>query len=74
MKYTSLAQPHRRFVYEGDVMSVVGKTHRERRLILFNDILLCVQAKKYKGLKIDFLEPLETLRVEDCYQEDAKGT
>lgn len=54
-------------------MSIVGKTQRERHLFLFNDILLCVQPKKNKGLDVDFLEPLETLRVEDVYQEDIKG-
>jgi len=54
-------------------MSIVGKTQRERRLFLFNDILLCVQPKKNKGLQVDFLEPLETLRLEDMYQEDIQG-
>jgi len=73
-EYTSLAQPHRRFVYEGDVMSIVGKTQRERRLFLFNDILLCAQPKKNRGLNVDFLEPLETLRLEDMYQEDIQDS
>ncbi|KAL6061286.1 FYVEtype Zn finger-containing protein [Balamuthia mandrillaris] len=63
-EFTSLARPHRRFVYEGDVILVVGRTHRERHMFLFNDVLLCVHLKKKaRGYKIDFLEPLETLQV-----------
>jgi len=61
----SLAQPHRRFVYEGDVFLIVGKALKERRLILFNDVLLCTKKKHKNNLKVDFLEPLEMLRVEE---------
>eukprot|EP01087_Luapelamoeba_hula_P014366 TRINITY_DN4197_c0_g1_i1.p1 TRINITY_DN4197_c0_g1~~TRINITY_DN4197_c0_g1_i1.p1 ORF type:complete len:535 (-),score=129.86 TRINITY_DN4197_c0_g1_i1:1-1605(-) len=80
----SLAQPHRRFVYEGEVAVVVGgggmsganKRESARRLILFNDILLCVQQKKKqkgeKSYKVDFLEPLGTLRVEDRECEESR--
>lgn len=62
---TSLAQPHRRFVYQGDVFSLVGKAQKERRLFLFNDVLLCTKKKHKNNLKVDFLEPLEMLRVEE---------
>ncbi len=55
---------------------------QERHLYLFNDVLLCVRAAKKKhhrsgggataaGLKVDFLEPLEALRVAD--PQDPKG-
>jgi len=67
----SLAQPHRRFVYEGDVFLIVGKALKERRLILFNDVLLCTKKKHKNNLKVDFLEPLEMLRVEE--PDDLKG-
>lgn len=69
---TSLAQPHRRFVYQGDVFSLVGKAQKERRLFLFNDVLLCTKKKHKNNLKVDFLEPLEMLRVEE--PEELRGT
>jgi hypothetical protein len=59
-------------VYQGDVFSLVGKAQKERRLFLFNDVLLCTKKKHKNNLKVDFLEPLEMLRVEE--PEELRGT
>lgn len=63
-EFTNLAQPHRRFVHEDDVQLVTGKTVKDRRLFLFNDILLCTRPKKRDLYRFEFLEPLGTLRIE----------
>eukprot|EP01103_Thecamoeba_quadrilineata_P013090 TRINITY_DN3529_c0_g1_i3.p1 TRINITY_DN3529_c0_g1~~TRINITY_DN3529_c0_g1_i3.p1 ORF type:complete len:249 (-),score=47.52 TRINITY_DN3529_c0_g1_i3:198-944(-) len=61
-----LILPHRRYVYEGEV--ILGKNLKDRYIYLFNDLLLCTK-KKGKFLKIDFIEPLETLKVADVKEE-----
>eukprot|EP00005_Dracoamoeba_jomungandri_P007734 CAMPEP_0174277402 /NCGR_PEP_ID=MMETSP0439-20130205/60912_1 /TAXON_ID=0 /ORGANISM="Stereomyxa ramosa, Strain Chinc5" /LENGTH=555 /DNA_ID=CAMNT_0015369717 /DNA_START=1824 /DNA_END=3491 /DNA_ORIENTATION=- len=73
--FTNLAQPHRRFVYEADAMLVfflANNKYRleERKLFLFNDIILCAKLKKNKGLKVDFVESWRTLRAEMVDKKD----
>jgi len=46
------------------VKSLWEKNLKERHIYLFNDLLVCTK-KKGKLLKIDFIEPLATLRVAD---------
>lgn len=59
-----IAEPHRRYVYEGDAMLVVGKQTKERKLFLFNDIILGAKLKK-KKYEVDFKFYLKSLRVVD---------
>jgi hypothetical protein len=59
-----IAEPHRRYVYEGDVNIVIGKQQKERKLILFSDIILGVKLKK-KKYEVDFKFNLKSLRVID---------
>lgn len=61
-----IAEPHRRYVYEGDVYLVVGhnKPNKNRSLILFNDILLLVKPRK-KKFDIAFLYELRNIEVVD---------
>lgn len=69
-----LALPHRRFVHQGEVL--LGKALKERRLYLFNDLLLCVKKREKKGktkpFEIDFTEPLETLKAEAINDGDPR--
>eukprot|EP01102_Stenamoeba_stenopodia_P002030 TRINITY_DN11817_c0_g1_i1.p1 TRINITY_DN11817_c0_g1~~TRINITY_DN11817_c0_g1_i1.p1 ORF type:complete len:974 (-),score=215.38 TRINITY_DN11817_c0_g1_i1:308-3229(-) len=47
--FADLAKPHRRFVYENLVLVLVKNKSEERKLVLFNDILvLAVREKKKK--------------------------
>jgi len=41
-----IALPHRRHVFEEDVMLVIGKSHKKQTLYLFNDILLVAKLRK----------------------------
>ena len=62
-----LALPHRRYVYEGEVLLINGKNAKERYCYLFNDLFVCCKAKRKK---LDFKEPLETIIVEDLADHD----
>jgi len=62
-----LALPHRRFVYEGDVIIVHGKSYKERHCYLFNDLFVCCKSKRKK---LDFKDPLETIIVEDLPDDE----
>jgi hypothetical protein len=62
-----LALPHRRFVYEGDVLLMQGKSYKERYCYLFNDLLVCCKSKRRK---LDFKEPIERIIVEDLPDEE----
>jgi len=65
-----IAQPHRSYVFEEEVQLVVGKSHKERTLYLFNDILLIAIAKpKKKKYDVDAILPLEKMTVDDCDTE-----
>ena len=59
----NLALPHRRFVYEGEVLLIHNRGSKERYCYLFNDLFVCCKAKR-KKLDIDWKEPLETMVVE----------
>eukprot|EP01102_Stenamoeba_stenopodia_P001926 TRINITY_DN1173_c0_g1_i2.p1 TRINITY_DN1173_c0_g1~~TRINITY_DN1173_c0_g1_i2.p1 ORF type:complete len:326 (-),score=58.99 TRINITY_DN1173_c0_g1_i2:587-1564(-) len=71
---TQLALPHRRYVFEGEVG--IGKGQKERRMFLFNDLLLCAKKRDKKGkgkpYEIDFTEPLETLKAEAMTDGDSR--
>jgi len=62
-----LALPHRRYVYEGEVLLVNGKSSKERYCYLFNDLFVCCKANRRK---LEFKEPLETIIVEDMQDDD----
>jgi RhoGEF domain len=68
-----LAVPHRRFIFEGEAQFISrGGECRERILYLFNDLLMvCKPRRNSKKLKVDFVEPLNTLRIEDV--PDSRG-
>jgi len=65
----SIAVPHRKFIMEDDVLCYEkgrkGELEKERRLFLFNDLLLVTKRKKDNKFHIKAVEPLETLMVED---------
>lgn len=63
-----LALPHRRYVYEGEVLLINGRSAKERYCYLFNDLFVCCKANRRK---LDFKEPLETIIIEDL--QDADG-
>uniref|UniRef100_A0A6B2L0U6 DH domain-containing protein n=1 Tax=Arcella intermedia TaxID=1963864 RepID=A0A6B2L0U6_9EUKA len=60
-----IALPHRRHVFEEDVMLVVGKSHKERTLYLFNDILLIAKLKKKNKYDVDVILALDKMEVDD---------
>lgn len=62
-----LALPHRRYVYEGEVLLVHGRNTKERYCYLFNDLFVCCKSNRKK---LDFKEPLETIIVEDLADRD----
>lgn len=64
-----LALPHRRYVYEGEVLLINGRNSKERYCYLFNDLFVCCKANRKK---LDFKEPLETIIVEDLQDEGGK--
>eukprot|EP01127_Copromyxa_protea_P000464 TRINITY_DN1037_c0_g3_i1.p1 TRINITY_DN1037_c0_g3~~TRINITY_DN1037_c0_g3_i1.p1 ORF type:complete len:470 (+),score=91.03 TRINITY_DN1037_c0_g3_i1:62-1471(+) len=43
-----IAAPHRSYVFEEELTLVVGKSHKEKTLYLFNDMLLLTKMKKKK--------------------------
>lgn len=59
-----IALPHRRYVYEGDVLLVVGKQTKERSLFLFNDIIILAKLKK-KKYDVDANMALKGVKVVD---------
>jgi len=60
-----IALPHRRHVFEEDVMLVIGKNHKERTLYLFNDILLVAKLRKKNKYDVDTILPLDKINVDD---------
>jgi RhoGEF domain len=67
---SQIAMPHRRLVFEGDGALIVDGVAKERRFFLFNDIFLAAKPRRRAGtstskLETDFIEVLDTLRVED---------
>jgi len=60
-----IALPHRRHVFEEDVMLVLGKNHKERTLYLFNDILLVAKLKKKNKYDVDVILQLDKITVDD---------
>jgi len=65
----NLALPHRRYVYEGEVLLVHSRGSKERYCYLFNDLFVCCKAKR-KKLDIDWKEPLETIVVEGVTDDE----
>lgn len=65
----NLALPHRRYVYEGEVLLIHNRTSKERYCYLFNDLFVCCKAKR-KKLDIDWKEPLETIVVEGVTDDE----
>lgn len=63
---SDIAEPHRRYVYEGEVSLLFAnnKPPKERLLILFNDVLLLAKPKK-KKYEIDFMHLLAEITIVD---------
>lgn len=63
---SDIAEPHRRYVYEGEVLLITGnnKPPKSRLLILFNDVLLLAKPKK-KKYEIEFMYPLGEIEIID---------
>lgn len=65
----NLALPHRRYVYEGEILLIHNRASKERYCYLFNDLFVCCKAKR-KKLDIDWKEPLETIVVEGVTDDE----
>ena len=65
-----LALPHRRYVYEGEVLLIHGRSSKERYCYLFNDLFVCCKANRKK---LDFKEPLERIVVDDLPDDDGSS-
>eukprot|EP01121_Diplochlamys_sp_Union-15-3_P005977 TRINITY_DN1635_c0_g5_i3.p1 TRINITY_DN1635_c0_g5~~TRINITY_DN1635_c0_g5_i3.p1 ORF type:complete len:195 (+),score=41.69 TRINITY_DN1635_c0_g5_i3:830-1414(+) len=60
-----LAKPHRKYIHEDDLLLQIGpKNFKERKMYLFNDVLL-VTKKKGKKFDVDFMIKLEQFKVVD---------
>lgn len=59
-----IAAPHRYFVFEEDLSLVVGKSHKERTLYLFNDLLLLAKMRKKNKYEVEFMLMLTKITIE----------
>jgi hypothetical protein len=59
-----IAVPHRYYVFEEDISLVVGKSHKERTLYLFNDLLLLAKMKKKNKYEVEFMKLLQNITID----------
>lgn len=64
-----IAQPHRKYVFEEELLLVVGKAMKERSLFLFNDLLLLVKEKRKNKYEVERSVALDKITV-DSYDDD----
>ena len=65
-----IAEPHRRYVYEGTVVIEVGpKTFKERSMFLFNDLVLIAKPKR-KKFEVEWSSKLSEVQLVDSDEED----
>jgi hypothetical protein len=65
-----IAEPHRRYVYEGTVVIEVGpKTFKERAMFLFNDLVLLAKPKR-KKYEVEWSSKLSEVQLVDNDEED----
>jgi len=64
-----IAQPHRSYVFEEQLLLVVGKALKERVLYLFNDLLLLAKEKKKNKYEVERALALDKIEV-DSYDDD----
>jgi hypothetical protein len=65
-----IAEPHRRYVYEGTVVFEAGpKTFKERELFLFNDLVILAKPKR-KKFEVEWSAKLTEVQVVDTDEDD----
>lgn len=66
----AIAEPHRRYVYEGAVVYEAGpKTFKERELFLFNDLVILAKPKR-KKFEVEWSAKLIEVQLVDTNEDD----
>eukprot|EP01125_Pyxidicula_operculata_P019343 TRINITY_DN7016_c0_g1_i1.p1 TRINITY_DN7016_c0_g1~~TRINITY_DN7016_c0_g1_i1.p1 ORF type:complete len:470 (-),score=87.12 TRINITY_DN7016_c0_g1_i1:43-1452(-) len=60
-----IAQPHRSYVFQEDLILVVGKQEKARTMYLFNDIVLIAKPRKKNKYQVHVIIPLDRITVDE---------